>query len=839
MIRDRMIRRLVTIMLITVCYTVFLQAFKIEVTPAGVSPITKIFYPSQDAVVFEGDPHINYGSNGEMGVNYRIDSRDRSFIMFDLSSIPPGSTVISATINLYVYRFPSVKRTIECYELSEEWDEFKITWVNQPGTRLLVSSLTVDTRGKNWISLKVTDSVAKYLSKDIFNYVRNYGWMLKDSVENVGTSDDPIWMYAKEILNKDVRPYLELKFYPPRLELDLSSDSIQAGNWVGMTVYRKTYNGDPITRGPLKVKLHSNSTSSAKRFSLIPGDSAITELTIPDSVDFVSLYYYDEKAGSCSITVSASEYVDYQSDTKIIKVTPGPLDRFNFSPIPSSQLVSVPFIVTITAYDIYGNIKTDYNGVNTISDTTGTIRPSKTSKFVNGRWSGKVVINKTGLNVRIITVGEDKVGESNPFIISTGPPAKIAIEPSSFTMAVGVAYSNISISLRDVSGFETAGESDMTIGLFTSSPKGEFRKPDTNIVVATVVIPAGNSSVNVEYYDEIIGNHTLIASSIGLTQGRATVRVMPDTTPPVTTLLVEGPRHQVNETLYLSELSLIILSANDDLSGVGETWYRVDGGSWKEYTHDFSLSEYAGGLHLIEYYSVDKAGIREGLNEARIFLDRSPPRIESASPIGDFVTNRKSVVFTVNATDLESGVSRLELIVDDNNIGEMTLSKSIYTGNFNLSEGAHTWVVEVFDNVDNSVKHTYSFNLILDTKPPKITLLNAPSSIILGETATITCGVSEDSGLRGVYLYYSTDKGSSWSVMTMLLKEGVYTSYIPPQTLFTEVQYYVEALDKAGNRARTEVSRYVVDMPTWIYFLIVALLAVLIAILSLRRKSKT
>ncbi|MGQ9513672.1 MAG: hypothetical protein ACUVTL_01240 [Thermoproteota archaeon] len=94
-----------------------------------------------------------------------------------------------------------------------------------------------------------------------------------------------------------------------------------------------------------------------------------------------------------------------------------------FGTITSPKTAGVSFTISITAKDAFGNVATSYTGTNALSDTIGTIIPTMTGAFVNGIWSGDVVINKIANNVKISTSGGGKTGESNAFNVVAGPPA--------------------------------------------------------------------------------------------------------------------------------------------------------------------------------------------------------------------------------------------------------------------------------------------------------------------------------------------------------------------------------------------------------------------------------
>lgn len=94
----------------------------------------------------------------------------------------------------------------------------------------------------------------------------------------------------------------------------------------------------------------------------------------------------------------------------------------------------------------------------------------------------------------------------------------------------------------------------------------------------------GNNTI--EYYSEDTNGNQEAVKSI-------TVKI--DISPPVTDVSVSGTSFS--------------LSANDSVSGVGQIYYRIDGGDWLEYSGNVTLT--GSGNHTVEYYSVDSAGNAE------------------------------------------------------------------------------------------------------------------------------------------------------------------------------------------------------------------------------------
>lgn len=113
----------------------------------------------------------------------------------------------------------------------------------------------------------------------------------------------------------------------------------------------------------------------------------------------------------------------------------------------------------------------------------------------------------------------------------------------------------------------------------------------------------------------LLNNQTILADS-QLLPGQAE-----DLTPPQTTATPTGTLG--NNGWHRSDV-LVDLSATDDLSGVLETNYRLNGGDWQELSlisNPLSLTQ--EGIHTLEYYSVDNAGNNEEVKTLEIKIDKT------------------------------------------------------------------------------------------------------------------------------------------------------------------------------------------------------------------------
>jgi uncharacterized protein YegL len=121
----------------------------------GAEDPTVTFSPTDDAYVFAWHPDTNYGSEGYLHVRWGdscSNYQKRSYLKFDISSIPEYAVITGATLSLYRYSGDSTSQTIGAYTVSNSWNEDDITWNNAPTNFNLVDSTDVgDPNGrKEW-----------------------------------------------------------------------------------------------------------------------------------------------------------------------------------------------------------------------------------------------------------------------------------------------------------------------------------------------------------------------------------------------------------------------------------------------------------------------------------------------------------------------------------------------------------------------------------------------------------------------------------------------------------------------------------------------------------------
>ena len=137
-----------------------------------------------------------------------------------------------------------------------------------------------------------------------------------------------------------------------------------------------------------------------------------------------------------SITVTSSGKA---STSNTFDVNHAELDHFRFSTIGTPQIAGSPFLVSITAEDVYNNKVTSYESFVTLTEKTGTITPNTTTNFVNGFWSDQITISKSENDVQLQASSSGKNGSSNYFNVVAGALNNFSIASLS-TQAAGEPF---------------------------------------------------------------------------------------------------------------------------------------------------------------------------------------------------------------------------------------------------------------------------------------------------------------------------------------------------------------------------------------------------------------
>jgi Concanavalin A-like lectin/glucanases superfamily/TGF-beta propeptide len=176
-------------------------------------------YPVKDAFVREFFPKLNYGTEVQMYTGRAgspFPERYRSFIGFDLSSIPKENTEIGkAILRLYYDGRGEGSQTVQVIEPTANWTETGITWANHPMPDMTSYdgfSVTADVGGgAGYVEFDVTPLVKAWFK----NEKPNYGFLLKALDESTNLLRG---FYTKEAIER--RPELVVTYYDMQVYSD-------------------------------------------------------------------------------------------------------------------------------------------------------------------------------------------------------------------------------------------------------------------------------------------------------------------------------------------------------------------------------------------------------------------------------------------------------------------------------------------------------------------------------------------------------------------------------------------------------------------------------------------
>jgi hypothetical protein len=125
------------------------------------------------------------------------------------------------------------------------------------------------------------------------------------------------------------------------------------------------------------------------------------------------------QAGNYTVLVT-NLFGSVLSSNAILVVT---LDHFAWNPIPSPRFVNTPFSVVIRAQDLTNGLFTNFTGTAILDSTNGVaVTPPVSGNFVQGVWTGAVMISQTTSNLVLrANDGLGHFGLANPINVISLP----------------------------------------------------------------------------------------------------------------------------------------------------------------------------------------------------------------------------------------------------------------------------------------------------------------------------------------------------------------------------------------------------------------------------------
>lgn len=187
-------------------YTKMSGRYSIEEPPK----IVQDLYPVKDAFVRSNVPRLNYGTEQEMLVGRQENELFRSYVGFDINSIPKVNTSVGyAKLKLFFNAYQAGPVKLQIVQPSADWQEKGITWANQPFPNM--NGYT------GHIAEFEVDSKRGYLEVDVSQFVidwhegksPNTGFAIR-LVDETGTNVYKSFATKESI---ESRPILEVTYY--------------------------------------------------------------------------------------------------------------------------------------------------------------------------------------------------------------------------------------------------------------------------------------------------------------------------------------------------------------------------------------------------------------------------------------------------------------------------------------------------------------------------------------------------------------------------------------------------------------------------------------------------
>lgn len=115
---------------------------------------------------------------------------------------------------------------------------------------------------------------------------------------------------------------------------------------------------------------------------------------------------------------------------------------------------------------------------------------------------------------------------------------------------------------------------------------------------------------------------------LGNTETTRFVKLLIDRSPPQTELVIGGPNRIDKGTVYITDKTVLALSAKDPLSGVSKSEYLIEGTRELSGSEPFSIL--TSGNYKIRYWSIDRLGNRENERQTSIVVEAVKPSPQDA-----------------------------------------------------------------------------------------------------------------------------------------------------------------------------------------------------------------
>jgi hypothetical protein len=251
----------------------------------------------KDTYINQDKPTDNYGNDNDLKVKSRDNSKNkRSLVAFDVSSLPAGIAIQSATLRLYANGAPGSTRTYLAHRITQNWSESSSTWNNSSSTFNTSPTASTSTDHNGYTLWDVTNDVINFYN----GTSTNYGWLIKDQNENYDQTKEIAFTSKDDTQHPSQRPELVVVY------------TQTTGT---ITIIKDAHPNDPQDfqftgdLGTFYLDDDSDQTlSNQATFTVAPGTYSVAEEIVPSGWTNVSAVCSDGSSIN-AINVSAQENV--------------------------------------------------------------------------------------------------------------------------------------------------------------------------------------------------------------------------------------------------------------------------------------------------------------------------------------------------------------------------------------------------------------------------------------------------------------------------------------------------------------------------------------------------
>ncbi len=378
------------------------------------------------------------------------------------------------------------------------------------------------------------------------------------------------------------------------------SSHIAGNETTSYVVTRRDQFNNPITSGTQTVNLSSTSTGLNKQFRDTAGGGSVSSVTIGAGSSTEDFFYYDEKAGSWSISVA---FGGLTGDATGLTTNPAATSKLLITSNPSSVTAgNETTAYVVTRRDQFDNLTS--SGSQTVNLTSTSIGANKQFRDTAGGGSVSLVTIAGGSSTEdfyyydeaagsyaIAVAFTGLTGDSKPLTVDATTTTTIVLTTFPSALTAGNETTAYVVTRRDQYGNSvTSGTQTVNLSSTSTGANKQFRDTSSSGSVGSIVIADGSATEDFFYYDDKSGSWTIAVAASGLTGDSKTLTVSPGASavlvitanPSVTTAGTETAAYTVERRDSFANLvtsGSLSVNLSSTSTGANKQFRETSGGS--------------------------------------------------------------------------------------------------------------------------------------------------------------------------------------------------------------------------------------------------------------------